>query len=79
MDAGGPGLSTARICYLLAAAKIADTTGQLISGQVSGQLDPRKVLATGVLRTALLNVLFGFGTALFFLIFICQWMGIQLL
>ncbi|MCH2202078.1 MAG: MFS transporter [Fuerstiella sp.] len=70
VDAGGLGLSPTQIGYILAATKIAYATGQLINGQFSEQMAPRKLLAIGMLGTALLNVLFGFGTALFFLIFI---------
>ncbi|MEO2031949.1 MAG: MFS transporter [Planctomycetaceae bacterium] len=70
VDAGGLGLSATQVATILAATKIAYAAGQLINGQFSEQLAPRKLLAVGMLGTALLNVLFGFGTALYFLIFI---------
>ena len=70
VDAGGLGLSATQVGTVLAATKIAYAAGQLINGQFSEQLAPRKLLAIGMLGTALLNVLFGFGTALYFLIFI---------
>ena len=70
VDAGGLGLTATEVSYILGATKIAYASGQLINGQFSEQLSPRKLLAIGMLGTALLNILFGFGTALYFLIFI---------
>ena len=70
VDAGGLGLSATQVGLILSGTKIAYAVGQLINGQFSEQLAPRKLLAIGMLGTALLNVLFGFGTALYFLIFI---------
>jgi len=70
VDAGGLGLTATQIGYVLAATKIAYAVGQLVNGQFSEQLAPRKLLAIGMFGTALLNVCFGFGTALYFLIFI---------
>ena len=67
---GGLGLTATQISYILGGTKIAYAAGQLVNGQFSEQLSPRKMLAIGMLGTALLNVLFGFGTALYFLIFI---------
>ncbi|MDG1893397.1 MAG: MFS transporter [Fuerstiella sp.] len=70
VEQGGLGLSPKQIGTILAATKIAYAVGQLINGQFSEQVAPRKLLAIGMFGTALLNVLFGFGTALYFLIFI---------
>ena len=70
VEEGGLGLSPKEIGTVLAATKIAYAVGQLINGQFSEQVAPRKLLAIGMFGTALLNVLFGFGTALYFLIFI---------
>jgi sugar phosphate permease len=70
VEEGGLGLSPKEIGTVLAATKIAYAVGQLINGQFSEQVAPRKLLAVGMFGTALLNVLFGFGTALYFLIFI---------
>lgn len=67
---GGLGLTATEVSYILAGTKIAYAAGQLLNGQLSEQLAPRKLLAIGMFGTALLNVLFGFGTALYFLIFI---------
>jgi OPA family glycerol-3-phosphate transporter-like MFS transporter len=70
VDAGGLGLTATQIGFILGATKLAYATGQLINGQFSEQLAPRKLLAVGMFGTAVLNVLFGFGTSLYFLIFI---------
>jgi len=70
VESGGLGLTATEISYILAATKIAYAMGQLLNGQMSEQLSPRKMLAIGMFGTAALNVLFGFGTALYFLIFI---------
>ena len=70
VETGGLGLTATQVGYILASTKIAYAVGQLVNGQCSEQLSPRKLLAIGMLGTALLNILFGFGTALYFLIFI---------
>lgn len=70
VENGGLGLTPGEIGNILAATKIAYAVGQLLNGQFAEQIAPRKMLAIGMLATALFNVLFGFGTALYFLIFI---------
>jgi sugar phosphate permease len=70
VEAGGLGLTATQVGYILAATKIAYATGQLVNGQLSEQFSPRKLLVIGMFGTAMLNVLFGFGTALYFLIFV---------
>ena len=70
VESGGLGLSATQISYILASTKLAYAIGQLLNGQLSEQLAPRRLLAIGMFGTAVLNVLFGFGTALYFLIFI---------
>jgi OPA family glycerol-3-phosphate transporter-like MFS transporter len=78
---GGLGLSATECAYFLGATKIAYAAGQLINGQLSEQFSPRKMLAIGMFGTAALNVVFGFTTALYFLIFVwacngyCQSLG----
>jgi sugar phosphate permease len=67
---GGLGLSATEVSYILAATKITYAAGQLLNGQLSEQISPRKLLALGMLASAALNVLFGFGTAVYFLIFV---------
>lgn len=69
VESGGLGLTATEVSYILAGTKIAYAAGQLLNGQLSEQLSPRKLLAVGMLATAALNILFGFGTALYFLIF----------
>ena len=55
--------------------------GQLLNGQLAEHFSPRKLLAWGMLGSAALNVLFGFSTGLYFLIFVwacngyCQSLG----
>ena len=70
VESGGLGLTATQISYILAGTKLAYAVGQLLNGQLSEQLAPRKLLAIGMFSTAVLNVLFGFGTAIYFLIFI---------
>ncbi|MBM80655.1 MAG: hypothetical protein CMJ78_08690 [Planctomycetaceae bacterium] len=70
VEAGGLGLTATQVSYILGGTKLAYATGQFLNGQLSEQLAPRKLLAIGMLGTAVLNVIFGFGTALYFLIFI---------
>jgi sugar phosphate permease len=80
-EAGGLGLGATEIGYILGAMKITYAAGQFLNGQLSEVLPPRKMLAIGMLGTALLNILFGFGAAVYFLIFIwacngyCQSLG----
>jgi sugar phosphate permease len=81
VESGGLGLDATEVGSILGAMKIAYAAGQFLNGQLSEILPPRKMLAIGMLGTALLNVLFGFGTALYFLIFVwacngyCQSLG----
>lgn len=78
---GGLGLSDTEIGWILGSLKIAYAAGQLINGQLSEQLSPRRMLAIGMFGSALLNVMFGFATAAYFLLFIwamngyCQSLG----
>ncbi len=55
---------------VLMALKLAYGVGQFINGQLAERLPPRKLLALGLLASAGLNIAFGFGTALYFLIFV---------
>ena len=70
VENGGLGLTATEVSYILGGTKLAYAVGQLLNGQLSEQLAPRKLLAIGMFGTAVLNVVFGFGTALYFLIFI---------
>ncbi len=70
VEAGGLGLTATECAYFLGATKIAYAAGQLINGQLSEQFSARKMLAIGMFGTAALNIVFGFTTALYFLIFV---------
>lgn len=78
---GGLGLTAPQVGMILGATKISYAVGQLLNGQLAEQLSPRKLLAIGMFGTAALNVAFGFGAALYFLIFVwacngyCQSLG----
>lgn len=79
--AGGLGFSPDQVGWILAALKIAYGGGQLLNGQFSERLSPRKLLIVGMFGSAALNVVFGFGAGLYFLIFVwacngyCQSLG----
>ena len=70
VESGGLGLTATQISLVLGATKIAYAAGQFVNGQLSEQFSARKLLAIGMLGTAAFNVLFGFGTSLYFLIFV---------
>ncbi len=78
---GGLGISAWHVGLILASLKITYALGQLINGQLSEQLPPRKMLAIGMLGSAALCVCFGAGSAAYFLLFIwamngyCQSLG----
>ena len=55
---------------VLMAFKLAYGAGQFINGQLAERIPPRKLLAVGLLASAALNVVFGWATALYALIFI---------
>jgi len=67
---GGAGLTGEEIGFILAALKLTYGIGQLINGQLSERLSPRLLLAVGMLCSAALNVVFGFSTGFYFLLFI---------
>lgn len=67
---GGLGLSEGEVGWILAAFKITYAAGQFLNGQISEIISPKRLLAVGMLSSALLNVAFGFGTAFYFLLFI---------
>ncbi|MFP6898091.1 MAG: MFS transporter [Roseibacillus sp.] len=62
--------SKAQIGLMLGGLKLAYGIGQLVNGQLAERISARKLLTIGMLSSALLNVVFGLGTALYFLIFI---------
>jgi sugar phosphate permease len=63
-------LTRTEIGWILGALKLAYGIGQLINGQLAERVAPRRLLAIGMLASAALNVVFGFGTGLYFLIFV---------
>src|ERR1700752_2058714 len=66
---GGLGLTAIQASWILASLKIAYGLGQLINGQLSERVSPRVMLAFGMFGSAALNVLFGFSTGFYFLLF----------
>lgn len=75
------GLSVVEIGWILGSLKVAYAIGQLVNGQIAEQVSARKLLAVGMIGSALLNFAFGFTEGLYFLIFIwacngyCQSLG----
>ena len=78
---GGLGLSGEQVGLILASLKIAYGLGQFFNGQLSERFSPRVMLAIGMFGSAALNVLFGFSTGFYFLLFVwaangfCQSLG----
>jgi OPA family glycerol-3-phosphate transporter-like MFS transporter len=64
------GLSKAAIGGILGALKISYGVGQLINGQLAERIGARRLLAIGMLASAGLNVVFGFATGFYFLLFL---------
>jgi sugar phosphate permease len=64
------GYDKTRMGIVLLSLKIAYAIGQFVNGQFSEHLSPRKMLALGMVGSACLNVAFGFGTALYFFLFV---------
>jgi sugar phosphate permease len=64
------GYSKAQLGTVLMALKLAYASGQFINGQLAERFSPRKLLAAGLLTSAVLNVIFGWGSALYFLTFV---------
>ncbi|HTL35654.1 MAG TPA: MFS transporter [Kofleriaceae bacterium] len=64
------GLSKTEIGWILGSLKFAYGVGQLINGQLAERIRPRVLLAIGMFASAALNILFGFATGLYFLLFV---------
>jgi len=64
------GLSKTEIGWILGSLKLAYGVGQLINGQLAERVRPRVLLAIGMFASAALNILFGFATGLYFLLFV---------
>jgi sugar phosphate permease len=67
---GGLGLSGTQTGAILASLKVSYGVGQFINGQLAERISPRRILALGMLASAALNVLFGFSTGFYFLLFV---------
>lgn len=78
---GGLGLGADEVGWILASLKIAYGLGQVVNGQLAERISPRVLLALGMFGSAALNILFGFSTGFFFLLFVwatngfCQSLG----
>ena len=64
------GYDKTSMAIVLTALKIAYGCGQFLNGQLAERLSPRKMIAIGMFGSAALNVLFGFGTAMYFFLFV---------
>ena len=64
------GYDKLEMAIVLTALKIAYGCGQFLNGQLAERFSPRKMLAIGMFGSAALNVLFGFGTAMYFFLFV---------
>lgn len=75
------GYNKAQMGVVLLALKFTYGLGQFVNGQLAERLSPRQMLATGMIGSAALNIAFGFGTALYFFLFVwamngyCQSLG----
>ena len=64
------GYTSVQVGAILMWLKLAYGIGQFINGQLADRFSARKLLAVGLLASAGLNVVFGWGTALYFLTFV---------
>ena len=75
------GYTKSELGTVLMALKLTYGMGQFINGQLAERVPARRLLALGMLGSAALNVVFGFATGLYFLLFIwacngyCQALG----
>jgi sugar phosphate permease len=70
LESGGLGLSPEEVGWILASLKIAYGVGQLLNGQLSERVSPRRLLALGMFGSAALNVAFGLNEGFYFLLFL---------
>jgi len=70
IDEGGLGLTTAEVGSILGALKLSYGVGQLLNGLLAERVSARILLAVGMLTSAALNVLFGWSTGFYFLLFV---------
>lgn len=75
------GYGKSEMSVVLLSLKIAYGLGQFVNGQLAERYSPRMMLAAGMIGSAVLNIMFGFGTALYFFLFVwaangyCQSLG----
>ena len=70
LDQGGLELTSQETGWILASLKVAYGCGQLLNGQLAERFSPRRLLAMGMFASAALNLLFGFSTGFYFLLFV---------
>lgn len=63
-------LDNTEMGLVLATSKLVYGLGQFVNGQMAEQVSPKRMLAIGMLGSAALNIVFGFGTGLSFLVFV---------
>jgi sugar phosphate permease len=64
------GYTKSQLGTILMSLKLAYGVGQFINGQLAERISARKLLAVGMLGSALLNVWFGLETGFYFLLFV---------
>ena len=75
------GYTKSELGTILMALKLTYGLGQFINGQLAERISPRRLLGAGMFGSAALNVLFGFSTGFYFLLFVwatngyCQSLG----
>ena len=75
------GYDKVQMGVVLLSLKVAYGVGQFLNGQLAERFHPRIMLSLGLIGSALLNITFGFGTALYFFLFVwamngyCQSLG----
>lgn len=69
------GYSKVQMGAVLLSLKVAYGLGQFLNGQLAERFSPRTMLALGMIGSALLNIIFGFGTALYFFLFVWAFNG----
>src|SRR5262245_25004836 len=68
VENGGLGLAPEQVGWILASLKITYGIGQFFNGQLAERFSPRIMLAIGMFGSPALNVVFGLGTGLYFLL-----------
>jgi len=63
-------LDRTQIGLILGSLKLCYGLGQFVNGQLAEKVSGRLLLAIGMFSSAALNVIFGFGTGLYFLLFV---------